>query len=187
MSQMFADIQVHAAQAAKNGKQAAITQDGEGWYIKFAGSYTTSFNASAFQDAEANRVTLSINADETLQNLAKEIDGFLLKAVQADPAKYMGKAMSAAEVAAGYTPMLRQNAEYQPLVKVKLQKEGRYQVRCWTTSGERAPMPEDWREVTFTPRVWLKALWIAQGGKSWGAQLDLVDCLVEPQEVHCPF
>ena len=71
MSQMFADIQVHAAQAAKNGKQAAITQDGEGWYIKFAGSYTTSFNASAFQDAEANRVTLSINADETLQNLAK--------------------------------------------------------------------------------------------------------------------
>ena len=124
MSQTFADIQVHAAQAAKNGKQAALTQDGEGWYIKFPGSYTTSFNASAFQDAEANRVTLSINADETLQKLAKEIDGFLLKAVQADPAKHLGKAMSAAEVAAGYNPVLRGGGEYQPMVKVKLQKEG---------------------------------------------------------------
>ena len=184
---MFADIQLHAAQSAKNGKQAALTQDGESWNIKFPGSYTTSFNASAFQDPDANRVTLSINADEDLRELALNIDAYLLKVVQGDPAKYLGKAMSASEVASGYCPILRANEGYQPLVKVKLQKLGRYAVRCWDTSGVRAPVPEDWREVVFTPRVWVKGLWIAQGGKTWGAQLELVDCQVESQQVPCPF
>ena len=184
---MFADIQLHAAQPAKNGRQAPLTQDGESWHIKLPGVYQTSFNASAYQDPDANRVTLSITADEQLQQIAKQLDEHLLKQVRADPAKYLGKAMSAAEVDGGYTPVLRTNGDYAPMVKVKFQKEGRYAVRCWTKSGERAPIPEDWREVCFTPRIWVKGLWIAQGGKSWGAQLELVDCQVESMQVACPF
>ena len=184
---MFADTQLHAAQPAKNGRQAPLTQDGESWHIKLPGVYQTSFNASAYQDPDANRVTLSITADEQLQQIAKQLDDHLLKQVRSDPAKYLGKAMSAAEVDSGYTPVLRTNGDYAPMVKVKFQKEGRYAVRCWTKSGERAPIPEDWREVCFTPRIWVKGLWIAQGGKSWGAQLELVDCQVESMLVECPF
>ena len=184
---MFADIQLHAAQVAKNGKQAPLTQDGESWYIRLPGVYRTSFNASAFQDPDANRVTLSITADEALQLFAKEIDEFLLKRVGADPAKFLGRAMSAAEVVSAYTPVLRTNNDHPPLVKVKFQREGRYAVRCWTKSGERAQISADWREFLFTPRIWVKGLWIAQGGKSWGAQLEMIDCQVESQEVACPF
>ena len=183
----FADIQLHAAQPAKNGKQAPLTRDGESWNLTFPGTYQTSFNASAFQDPDANRVTLSITADEALQQIAKNVDQFLLEKVRKDPAKYLGKAMSAAEVDSAYTPVLRTNGDYPPLVKVKLQKEGRYAVRCWTKSGERAPIPEDWREYQFTPRIWIKGLWIAQGGKSWGAQTELIDCQIESHQVACPF
>ena len=183
----FADVQLHAAQPAKNGKQAPLTRDGESWNLTFPGTYQTSFNATAFQDPDANRVTLSITADEGLQQFAKNIDQFLLERVRKDPAKYLGKAMTAAEVDAAYTPVLRANGEYSPLVKVKLQKEGRYAVRCWARSGERCPIPEDWREVLFTPRVWMKGLWIAQGGRNWGAQLEMVDCQIESQQVACPF
>ena len=187
MSQMFSDVQLHAAQPAKNGKSAPLTHDGENWNMTFPGTYQTAFNATAFQDPDANRVTLSINADEQLQELAKKIDQFLLEKVHKDPAKHLGKAMSAAEVESAYTPVLRANGDYTPLVKVKLQKDGRYAVRCWTRSGERCPIPEDWREVLFTPRVWIKGLWVAQGGRSWGAQLEMIDCQIESQQVACPF
>ena len=183
----FADVQLHAAQPSKNGKQAPLTRDGESWYITLPGSYSTSFNATAFQDPEANRVTLSITADEGLQQIAKDIDQCLLEKVGKDPAKYLGKALTAAEADGGYTPVLRQNGDYSPLVKVKLQKEGRYAVRCWSKSGERVPLPEDWREVLFTPRVWIKGLWVAQGGRNWGAQLEMIDCQIETQQVACPF
>ena len=74
---MFADTQLHAAQPAKNGKQAPLTQDGESWYLKFPGVYQTSFNASAYQDPDANRVTLSITADGELQQIAKQMDDYL--------------------------------------------------------------------------------------------------------------
>ena len=170
----FADVQLHAAQPAKNGKQAPLTRDGESWNLTLPGTYQTSFNATAFQDPDANRVTLSITADEALQRLAKNVDQFLLEKVRKDPAKYLGKAMSAAEVDSAYTPVLRTNGDYAPLVKVKMQKEGRYAVRCW-------------REVIFTPRVWIKGLWIAQGGRNWGAQLELIDCQIESQQAACPF
>ena len=76
---MFADTQLHAAQPAKNGRQAPLTQDGESWHIKLPGVYQTSFNASAYQDPDANRVTLSIIADEQLQQIAKQLDDHLLK------------------------------------------------------------------------------------------------------------
>ena len=101
----FADVQLHAAQPAKNGKQAPLTRDGESWNITLPGTYQTSFNATAFQDPDANRVTLSITADEALQQIAKNVDQFLLEKVRKDPAKYLGKAMSAAEVDAAYTPV----------------------------------------------------------------------------------
>ena len=183
----FADVQLHAAQPSKNGKQAPLTRDGESWYITLPGSYSTSFNATAFQDPEANRVTLSITADEGLQQIAKDIDQCLLEKVRKDPAKYLGKALTAAEADSGYTPILRTNGDYSPLVKVKLQKEGRYAVRCWSKTGERMQLPEDWREVLFTPRVWIKGLWVAQGGRNWGAQLEMIDCQIESQQVACPF
>ena len=183
----FADAQLHAAQPAKNGKQEPLTRDGESWLITLPGSYTTGFNATAFQDPEANRVTLSITADEDLQQIAKDIDHCLVEKVRKDPDKYLGKSLTTAEAESGYTPSLRTNGDYSPLVKVKLQKEGRYAVRCWTKSGERAPIPEDWREVLFTPRVWIKGLWIAQGGRNWGAQLEMIDCQIETQQVACPF
>lgn len=187
MAQMFSDVHLHAAQAAKNGKAAPLTHDGENWNMTFPGAYTTNFDATAFQDPTANRVTLSINADGQLQELAEKIDQFLLEKVRKDPAKHLGKALSAAEVDSAYTPVLRTNGDYPPMVKVKFQREGRYAVRCWAKTGERCAVPEDWREVIFTPRVWIKGLWIAQGGRNWGAQLELIDCQIESQQVACPF
>ena len=88
---LFDDVQLHAAQPAKNGKQAPLTHDGESWNLTFPGTYQTSFNASAFQDPEANRVTRSITADEGLQQLAKKLDEFLLEKVRKDPTKFLGR------------------------------------------------------------------------------------------------
>ena len=42
----------------------------------------------------------------------------------ADPAKYLGRAMSAAEADSGYTPVLRTNGEHAPMVNMKFQKDG---------------------------------------------------------------
>ena len=78
-----------------------------------------------------------------------------------------------------------------PLLKVKLDTEGRYAVCCWGQQWqERIPLPDDWAGVNLQPRLHFSHLWIM------GTQFGIVVRMIgrekilsqrEPVARTCPF
>ena len=53
-----------------------------------------------------------------------------------------------------YKPLLvPQKDNYEPLVRCKINTEGRGACRCWNNEQERIDMPEDLRDCMLVPRV----------------------------------
>ena len=85
-----------------------------------------------------------------------------------------------------YKPLLVPGKDdYEPLVRCKINTEGRGACRCWNDQQERIDMPEDLRDCMLVPRVQIKSLWIM--GDSCGVTCDVVDLLVFAIEAECPF
>ena len=75
--------------------------------------------------------------------------------------------------------------DYDPLVRCKINTEGRGACRCWNEDQERVDLPEDMRDYMRVPRVQIKSLWLM--GDSCGITCAVVDLLVFAIKAESPF
>ena len=186
-SQMdFSKHTISAVQTAKSGKSAQILKDKDLHMIQFD-TTEAPFNASAFNEPDANRVNLCMRTTPAIEDFLMETEAWLLDYCQQESVRLFGKQMSLDEVKFMYTPLLKMSDKYPTIWKVKLNKTGRQAVRCWDKdTRQKMDTPQDWREYAITPRVWIKSLWIQS--KSFGVTMELVDAVLKATgPTECPI
>jgi len=187
---MTATMTVNIAQPipSKNGKTALVCLDHAPWIQTFSAGKTTPFRPSSFDEGEnATRVTLSIAAEGDIASWAQQADEAILEVICAKPLYFLGKEMSEEQVRAAYCPIFRTHEKYAASCKVKINRQGSRATRFWTPEGLRTTECEDWAQITFQPRLWLKSMWITPGARQFGCSIELVDAQVTHVDQTCPF
>ena len=141
---------------------------------------STPFGASTFNDSAATRKNICFRCTPKLAKRLAAIDAYLQSYID----KHSGRLFKGKKLA--YKPLLiPQKDDYEPLMRCKINTEGRGACRCWNDQHERVDMPEDLRDCMLCPRIHIKSLWIM--GDSCGVTCDVVDLLVFAVEAECPF
>ena len=171
------------------GKTAAILDD-KGGPISFTTSVLRSpFDASGYNDPDASRVSLCLEADEELVEWCTELDAEIIKLCRHQSRKLFGKEVYLeSELRPNYYSPLKLNEKYgTSLFKMKMNKVGKGAVRVWNKGGLCREMPESWQGVQIQARVVLKSLWIQS--RNFGLTLEISDAMMccEADPVTCPF
>ncbi len=178
-----------------NGSKICRLCDGDGELALMPESLRSPFNAGTFdKDPLAKRLNLQLvvgddhNLLEALQNLDKWAVDYLTEHSE----RIFKRRWTREQVQLGYVSLMRQPKKegQSPLLKVKLDTEGRYAVCCWGQQWqERIPLPDDWAGVNLQPRLHFSHLWIM--GSQFGLVVRMTDAKIlsqrEPVARTCPF
>ena len=85
-----------------------------------------------------------------------------------------------------YHSPVSQKGDYPALLRCKINLEGSYACKFWTTGGEPRSEPSDWKSVEFIPVISIRHLWLT--GAMCGFAIDITDLQVwELAAKQCPF
>ena len=182
--------QIHEPSANKAGGKTAAILDDKGGPICFTSAVLSSpFDASGYNDPDASRVSLCVEADEELVEWCKELDVEILKMCRQQSKKLFGKEIYIeSELKPNYFSPLKQNERYGTQhFKMKMNKTGKGAVRVWNKGGLAREMPENWQGLQIQARVVLKSLWIQS--RNFGLTFEVSDVMVcsETEPLSCPF
>ena len=170
------------------GKTCAILY--EGAPISFTTSILRSpFDASGYNDPDASRVGLCLEADEELVEWRTESDAEILKKCRQQSRKLFGKEVYIeSDLKPNYYSAIKENEKYgTQLFKMKMNKVGKVAVRIWNKGGIARKMPESWQGLHLHARVVLKSLWIQS--RNFGLTFEISDAMIcsEAEPTTCPF
>ena len=176
--------------ANKAGGKTAAILDENGGPISFTTNVLRSpFDASGYNDPEASRVSLCLEADEELIEWCTELDAEILKMCRQQSQKLFGKQVYIeSDLKSNYFSPLKTNEKYgTSLFKCKLNKIGKGAARVWNKGGLPREMPESWVGLQIQARVVLRSLWIQS--RNFGLTFEVADAMicVEADPVTCPF
>jgi hypothetical protein len=182
--------QVCEAIANKAGGKTAAVLDESGGPLSFTtGILRAPFDASGYNDPDATRVGLCLEADAELSGWLLELDAELLKLCRINSQKLFGKqAYLESELKPNYYSALKSNEKYgTTLFKMKLNKAGKGAVRVWNKAGLAREMPESWAGLQIQARVVIKSIWLQS--RSFGLTFEIADAMVcsEAEPATCPF
>ena len=170
------------------GKTCAIL-DGNGNPIALTTNLLRSpFDASGYDDPDASRVNLCLEADEELVEWCAKLDAEVLKICRQHSRKLFGKEVYLeSELKANYYSPIKQNEKHGThLFKMKMNKIGKA-VRVWNKGGLPREMPETWQGLQIQARVVLKSIWIQS--RSFGLTCEVSDVMIcsEAEPFSCPL
>ena len=147
------------------------------------------FDAQGFQDSEATRVNLCLEADAAITTWAQGLDEHMVTLLASRSQVFFGKVLSEAEVRANFHSAVKDADKYgSQLFKLKMNKAGRGTVRVWTEAGFTRSQPQTWQDATVQARAVLKGMWIQ--GRSFGLTCEATDVLIKSEGdavMECPF
>ena len=170
------------------GKSAAILDQDGSPILLFTAPLRVPFDAQGFQDTEATRVNLCLDASPELISWAEKVDQQILAKLEVRAQEIFGKKLSPDELRANYHSAVKEADKYgSQLLKLKMNKSGRGTVRIWNEAGIMRPMPASWQDCTVQARAVLKGLWVQ--GRSFGLTWEVQDALVASESApsECPF
>ncbi len=155
------------------------------------------FAPSSFDAAKTgggnNRLNLQLSVDdaETVRELQK-FDRWLIEYLAEHSERILKRKLTKEQVEAGYLSCLKPGAkDLPPLLKTKIDLEGRHAVHCWDQDGNdkgQVP-PDEWRGSYIEARVHISHLW--QMANQYGVVMRLTDANLadagEPPKHSCPF
>jgi hypothetical protein len=172
------------------GKTAAILDESGGPICFTTGILRAPFDASGYNDPDATRVSLCLEADAELSGWLLELDAELLKLCKVNSQKLFGKQVYLeSELKPNYYSALKSNEKYgsTTLFKMKMNKVGKGAVRVWNKAGLSREMPESWAGLQIQARVVIKSIWLQS--RSWGLTFEIADAQIcsEAEPATCPF
>ena len=158
--------------------------DGKPIYL-FPGSMEVPFNASAFQNPDASRVTLCMNPTDSLTEQIHEIEKNVKNQLIPRLQELFGTQSAALQKQdEWFQSTITTNKGYQTL-RTKINLSGKYQTRVWNSRREAVALPSDWSAYQVRPKLWIRAVWIM--GKECGLVIDCQDAQLEEIQRVCPF
>lgn len=189
-----ATLRIDDVFCTQSGSKIARIRDGDGDLDLIPGvSMRSPFAAGTFdKDPTATRLNLSLVVDDSefLQNL-QQFDNWMVEYLAANSERLFKREMSESQIRMGYSPVLREPTKEGlcPLLKTKLDTEGRYAVCCWDEAGAGLPPPESWAGLRLEPRLHFSHLWIM--GAQFGVVIRLTDAKILREQPSgprkCPF
>jgi hypothetical protein len=137
------------------------------------------------KSASETRVSINFEATDAVQADVARLEAWILATVATDPMRYLGQSISASPVQDRFVSALKCSQKGFKSVRCKMNTEGKYAVRCWDENKVQRGLPDDWTEVSVTPRIVAKSLWIQ--ASSWGILLELTHAQVQTLKEECPF
>ena len=144
------------------------------------------FEPSAYNDVEANRVTLCMTPSDDACKTIRALDEWCIQTIAANPVPLLGLQLTPEQVRDRYVSCLKTSEKGYTTLRAKMNKQGRYSLQCYTTNKEKCPHPETWRGSSVMPRLVFKGCWIMN--KDVGALLECSHAIVqESGGDECPF
>ena len=177
-----------------SGAKIARICDGDGPLVLMTEEMRCPFNAGTFDnDPTATRLNLQLAVEnESLLQSLRGLDTWIVGYLAQHSDRIFKRNLTREQVQLGYTSVLRQPAKegHSPLLRAKLDTEGRYAVCCWGPEGEGVPPPDNWAGIRTQPRLRFSHLWIM--GSQFGAVVRLTDAKIlseraAPAMRTCPF
>ena len=158
--------------------------DGKPIYL-FPDSMDIPFNASAFQNPDASRVTLCMNPTDRLMEQIHEIEKNVKSQLVSRLQELFGAQSAILQKQdEWFQSTIKTNKGYQTL-RTKINLTGKYQTRVWNPRREALPLPSDWSAFQVRPKLWIRSVWIM--GKECGLVIDCQDAQLEEIQRTCPF
>ena len=157
--------------------------DGKPIYL-FPSSTGVPFNASSYNNIEANRVTLSMTPNEDLIDQIHCIENEMKNQLTPRLQDLFGaQSATLQKQDEWFQSVIKTNRGYQT-IKTKINLTGKYQTRAWNNRREALPLPSDWSDHNVKPKLWVRAVWIM--GKQCGLVIDCQDAQLEEIKRVCP-
>ena len=140
----------------------------------------------AFNDPEAGRVPICFQTTPEVEAYMQTLDDWVLKALAADPRKYLGQDMTPEQLQERYASAMKTSSKGYLHLKAKMNLAGRAAVKCWDAETKKPrKAPEDWTVCEVKPCFEIRGLW--QMGKDFGLLVELTDALISESAASCPF
>ena len=172
---------------AKGAKQhPALTIDGDPVVWKPLEWCPVPFEPSAFSDPDANRVTLCVTPSDAMVQSIAHLDAWCIPTIAANPS-LLGLSLTAEQVAERCASSIKVDEKGYATLRAKMNKSGRYSLKCYDSEKEPAVHPATWRGCSIRPRFVFKGLWVM--GKDFGSTLECTHAIVQGSEGcdECPF
>jgi hypothetical protein len=178
----LADVHVNA----KGAKTCQLTVEGRPMHRSSVGFCTAPFGPSNFdKDVLATRQNLELRLPLELQTYFDEVDQWMLKYLETHSERIFKRVLSKEQVRDAYHPTLKRQGDYPPLLRVKIDSEGRRACRYWTVDQKPREAPAYWGGADLKVMFHLSHLWIM--GTSCGLVINATDLLVQETSTAFPF
>ena len=172
--------------SGKGAKSAPFLYGKENVIWQPESNMTVAYEPGVFSGEDVARVNLCLRPPEDVQEQLVELDEWIVRAVAASSEKLLGRPQTEDQVRARYAGSLKMSDKgYPPVLKCKMNKDGKGQVRIWQDKKPRAA-PERWSGCNVNVRLVLKSLYFM--GANFGVTVDVSDVSIDSEPVsECPF
>jgi hypothetical protein len=179
----LADVHVNA----KGAKTCQLAVDGRPLHRSSDGFCTAPFGGPSNFDKDvlATRQNLELRIPAALEAYLAEVDAWMLDYLLAHSERIFKKQLSVEQVRDAYHPMLKRQGDYPPLLRLKIDSDGRRACRFWSPDQQKRAAPLDWRGAELKAMFQISHLWIM--GSSCGLVLNLTDLLVQESSSAFPW
>jgi len=168
----------------KGAKICRVTKDGSECLWKPEPAMSAPFGPSSFdKDPNARRQNLDlVLADPAVREQVSAIDAWAVEYIAKHSERILKKTMTQEQVKLAYHSCMRdaKDPRYPPMLKCKMDKEGKHELCLWDDKGEAIPYPSNWRDIEMKVAVRVSHLWIM--GAAFGLVLQVTDAQLFPKE-----
>ena len=145
------------------------------------------FEPSAYNDAEAQRVSLSVTPSVDLCDQIAALDNWCIETLSKTPISLLGVSLTPEQIKDRYVSCLRTSDKGYKTVRSKINMSGKYALQCYTPEKEKRPFPETWRGCQVQSRLVFRGIWIMN--KDIGMLLETTHVMVQEDgsDEMCPF
>lgn len=148
---------------------------------------STPFGASTYGDDVSQRKTLELRLTDAQAQEFVNFDIWAIDYLTEHSERLFKKKQTRSQIEEHYRSPVTRKEGYQPLLRTKLNTEGRNAVRVWNEHNERMPLPEDLRQYELVPRLHLSHLWVMGRDYGWVFSVSDLQILQGGAEAPCPF
>jgi hypothetical protein len=146
------------------------------------------FAPSNFEkDPAATCLSLELRCNQQMLCYFDAFDAWAKEYILEHSERLFKKQMTKQQVDDGFHPTVKRHPEgkYEPLLRTKLDTQGRREISYWTPEGVRREAPEDWRRVTVIPQLEITNLWSMS--REMGFVIQVTALRVFEESLECPF
>ena len=145
----------------------------------FPGKQDVPFSPAAYQQPDANRLNLCFGPPtEDFRATIAAID----EQIKAQLTERLKEIFDDGVTELTYHSPIKQTRNGLDNIRTKINVDA---LRIWNGRKQLAPPPEDWGNVSVSPRIWVKQVYIMN--KEAGLILECPDVCIEPKQISCPF